>query len=115
MNFNYLRRVVQDASIEIDNIKDCAVIAYNDHAEEFYLLISTDLGNTKILSEGPVSAAPPLYAKCEYLSFSTNDKTIQSYINRWLNDKEKAITQAEEIDKEELKEKFVNIADYFGE
>lgn len=114
MNFNYLRRIVQDASIEIDNIKECSIIAYNDIAEEFYLMISTDLGVTQILSQGPVSLSAPIYAKCEYLSFQTDAKKIQTYISKWLNDKDKAITQAEEIDREELKEKLVNIADYFG-
>lgn len=114
MNFNYLARIVSDASIDIDNIKECGIIAYNDHGEEFYLIITTALGNTRLFSQGPISPNGNISdnVKCEYHSFATDDRKIKSFIYKWLNEKEKEITQAEEIDIDELRQKLVNIAEY---
>ena len=48
MQFDYLQRVTVDATINIEDIGNCAICAMNDSADEYYLVIQTEMGWTEV-------------------------------------------------------------------
>ena len=81
----------------------------------YYLMIKTSLGTASIMWFGPivpdVELLPSGYeSKFERMSF--NDKKVQNWISKWLNDKEKQITAAYVIDEDKFMKNFRNLEIY---
>ena len=111
MTFDYLQRVVIDGQLEVEDIGQCIIQANNDLAEEFYLIIKTELGWTEILEYGPCVPDLPLlqvnynikYSRIEY-----NQGKIERAIDKFLNDPKRGITQAKLVELEDIHEFLVN-------
>ena len=115
MIFEYLQRIVVDGQIDIENIGQCFLRAFNDFGEEFYLLIKTDLGITEVLEYGPctpdLELLPPSY-HVSYDRFDYSQTKIERIIEKFLNNPKRAITQVEEFsDLSELRDNLVNPVD----
>lgn len=114
MTFDYLTRVVVDAQLEIENIGDCVLQCRNDFAEEFYLIIKTELGWTEILEYGPcvpdLDLLPYNY-QIKYSRIEYNQGRIEKTIDKFLNDPKKSITQANVCQLAEIREFLVNPID----
>ena len=54
MEFEYLHQIVVGDTIDIDDIGNCAINAFNDAGEEYYLVVKTVLGWTEIFEFGPI-------------------------------------------------------------
>ena len=54
-SYEYLSRVVVEATLEVDNPGQCVIRGRNDLGEEFYLVIKTELGFTEQFTYGPVT------------------------------------------------------------
>lgn len=104
MNFQYFTTKVVNAELDIDNIGECAIKAYNDIGEEFILIIETSMGVTRILEYGPAKIDFELAPDSVNLHFSRmnfNEKVISKTIQSFLNNPYHKVTQAFECDKQE--------------
>ena len=98
MTFEYLQRVVVDSEIDIEDIGQCCVRGRNDFAEEFYLVVTTEMGMTTIYEYGP--ATPDIEVLPDKVSitcerFPYNQNRIINRIDKFLNDSKRFITQAD--------------------
>lgn len=115
MQFEYMCRVVVDATLEIDDIGNCCIQAFNDAGEEFYLIVKTQLGWTEVLEYGPIirdMKELPKSSLCAYKRFEFKADKISKIIDKFLNDGYKRITQAMLADKDEVKQYMRNLVDY---
>lgn len=104
MTFDYLSRVVVDASLDIDDICNCCIQAFNDAGEKYYLNICTDWGVTEIFEYGPVllSDEPRKSILWKYNRFDTDNTKIAKRIDDFLNNSHRLISQAMIVDKDVL-------------
>ena len=99
--------------VEIDNPGNMALEACDDLGVYWFLVIRTLLGESEILSFGPLdidSDTPLPPYTCSYEKFQYNQRKLNTAINRWLNDKDKALTSARVI---EMEEAFTHIPDIY--
>lgn len=54
MNFPYLRVSTTMDSLEVEDIGNCSIRAFNDEGEEYILIIDTNVGITRIFTYGPI-------------------------------------------------------------
>ena len=114
-DFEYLARVIVESSITVEDIGNCAIEANNDIGQFWCLIIRSDLGFTEIFEVGPVNLElDQLLKSCNwsYKRIAYSDNQISKIIDKFLNDGYRGITQAREIDMEEAKKYFINLADY---
>ena len=77
MNFSYSYTRQATGDIEIDDIGNCNIVAYNDNADEFYLRITTEDGWSTIIDAGPVTPdLEPKYFAMFYKKLEFNEKKI---------------------------------------
>lgn len=111
MTFEYMQRVIVDATLEIDNIGDCVIVANNDLSEEYYLIIRTIFGTSEVLEYGPfvpdLSILPPTY-RITYQRMDYNFGKLERIIDKFLNDTKRGITQARVTTLDEIKDCLVN-------
>lgn len=115
MQFDYLQRVTVDASIDIEDIGNCAICAMNDSADEYYLVIQTEMGWTEVFEYGAIRSdmqTLPENVSMNYSRFEVNPKKISTIITKFLNNAKHFITQAQEIDKATARRSVRDIADY---
>lgn len=107
MNFEYFYSLQSLDSIEIADIGNCYINAFNDNGDEYLLAIETILGFTTIIEVGPIEIGNDfsLYRN----RFEYNDKKINKSITKFLNNAKYQITQAQEISYDEFKNKFNNL------
>ena len=106
MNFDYLCTTIVGNNLEVDDIGNCAIRAYTDYADEYYLVIKTSLGWTEIVEYGPiVQDLDTLSEKMMYTydRFEYSEYKIEKRIDKFLNRRDKIITQAFVTDIEEIK------------
>ena len=117
MNFDYMKRVVVDSSIDIETIGNCALTAFNDNGEEFVLIIRTVVGITEIIEYGPIvpdmSELPKsvsyIYSREAYSEFKIA-KTIRSF----LNNPKYGITQVLLVEPQEAKKAIRSMVDFMN-
>lgn len=115
MNFEYLIKVQKQESIDIEDIGNCAIDAYNDLGFNYVLIIKTKEGITEIVEYGPIIVDfdyPPANVQCTYTRSDFKQSKIQRTIQSFLNDGYKCITQAFEIDLKEAGSKIRNLVDF---
>ena len=115
MNFEYLVKIKREASIDIEDIGNCALDVYNDLGFEWLLLIHTREGLTQIVEFGPLLAdmeVPPSTVNYSYERINFSESKLRNKISRFLTDGNKSVTQAFEVTHQEAKEKMKNLVDY---
>ena len=116
MTFKFNNEYVAQSLINIDDIGNFALEGVDEHNGFFYyLLVKTTLGTTTILTFGPVVPDVKLlpdYYNITYQRLQFKDKVIYKYINMWLNDKIKKISNAQLIEEDVLLNELRDIKDY---
>lgn len=105
MNFNYLKTETYNDSIDIEHIGNCTIVVNNDEAEEWYIDIHTDYGWSKVRQFGPLDidkGEVGNYFSFILNGFEYNEKRLYKVINDFLNNPKHAITQVEEISREDF-------------
>lgn len=119
MNFKYLAKVTQEEDIEVENIGNCVIDAYNNLAFEWLLIINTVAGKTEIIEYGPIIADVETYLPASvsytYNKIDFSESKIIKRISSFLNDGYRNITQAFEIDIKEAKSKIKNMVEFLEE
>jgi hypothetical protein len=105
-DFNYFYTQVINATINVDDIGNVCLLARNDLGEEYYLIINTYLGETKILNYGPAQPdlqTLPANIFMSYCKFDYNENKICKIIDKFINSN--LITYVEETNYDDLKDK----------
>lgn len=101
LSFPYFKQEIINAELEVEDIGNVAIKAFDDLGNEFVLVIDTYIGFSRIFQSGPIRADLDLipdhcsmsYSKIEFNKKSLV-KTIDAFVNR------KGITQAIVVGKE---------------
>ena len=115
MEFDYLRTIQSNAVINIEDIGNCALKAFNDVGMEYILIIETSLGNTRVFTFGPVIPDMETLPQSVSMSMTHMDYSqpkIAKTIRTFLNDVYHNITQVLEVDKEEALEECRDLISY---
>ena len=113
MQFDYMKRTVVDASLDVPDIGNCVIIANTDDGEFYVLVIRSILGWTEIFEFGPITPdikelpryTGQVYSRDEFSEFRIK-KTIAKFLNGY------PITQARVSDIDEAKKLVVSLRDY---
>lgn len=116
MKFEYLYKIEVQESIDIEDIGNCAIDAYNDLGYEWMLLIVTHDGNTEIIEYVPIlpdlENYSPSRVSCSYERMQFRESKVSKVIDKFLNDSYKGITQVFEISPEEIIPKIKNLTEF---
>ena len=122
MEFEYYYVKAFSDTLDIENLGNCFIEAYNDIGARYYLWIKTDFGFTKILQGGPFvgdGKIPCKNCSLQYEETSFTDAKMVKKIQAFLNNPKYEITQAfnkqDEYDEQEKLSKLYNIIEYMGE
>ena len=111
--FQYGESVSYLDSIDIENIGDCCIEAFNDIGEAYYLIVDTQYGMTKILECGPfVRDIVPAFCYSRFTQFQYSEFKISKIIDKFLSSH--GITQAFEKDADEIKENLIDPKEYLS-
>lgn len=103
-------------SIDIDELGNFFLEAINeDESYYYYLMVKSTLGTSSIIWYGPVvpdvQLLPAGYSvHLERMQF--NDKKMQMWLNKWLNDRAKNITAAFTTTQDVFKQNFRDLLSY---
>ena len=114
-NFNYSYTQQATGQLYVEDLGNCAIIANTDQGVEYYLIIKTELGTSLILEAGPYILDSNMLAKSVNISFKRieyNEGKLSSIIEKFLNNPYRNITQAREVDENEIYPYCINIIDY---
>lgn len=87
--------------VDIDNTGNFALEAQNDLGMFWFLIVRTLLGNSEILSFGPIdidSDKPLDSYECSYNNDEYNERKLNKTIRLWLNDRVKHLIDARPIE-----------------
>ena len=115
MEFEYFYTKSVNGFIDIDDIGNCAIEAFDDLGQVYYLVIRTSYGSTRIMDYGPIIAdcdTLPKSTHCTYKRIEYTDAKIKKAIDNFLNNPYASITQAREIDIDEALNNCKSIINY---
>ena len=115
--FEYFYTMQPNDSFLVDDISNVVLNVLNDVGQEWYIKISTELGDTKIIKYGPLLVDQDTLSnefKLEYYKTSYNEKRIINEIDRFINDNKKIITQILEIDESAFDDRLKGIINATG-
>ena len=118
MTFEYLSRVIVDETIDIDDVGNCAILANDDFANFYGIIIITTLGSTKVFEFGPVRdkgvEGIPENSYQSLTSFDYDQRKCARAIDKFLNNSHRGITQAVEKEATEVLEYVQNLTDFLS-
>ena len=116
--FYYNIEQIVTATLDIKDPNYCAIEAYNDREEYYYLIIRTDLGNTQIFEYGPIVPDIDLLPKrveCTFERIEFKEYTVFRKIENFLKNYKRNIKKAQEISIEEALNRCKSLVDYMKE
>lgn len=112
-SFNYLYAVVAQDSLEVEDIGNTCIHVLNDAGYEWYLIIETELGETRVKTFGPFNVDRPDWFvrgfNYNYSFMDYRESRINNIIDNFLNDSKKMITQALVCESKEAYDKLSKI------
>ena len=113
LNIEFNNQYVPQNFIEIESVGNVCLEAINeDDGLYYYLLIKTSLGTTSIFEYGPVIPDIDKLFDNYNISFIRqpfNEKKLNLFLKKWLNDKNKGITAAYVIDENKFLDNYKDI------
>ena len=114
MIFDYMRTVQSLDIIDIADIGNTCINAFNDEGEEWFLTINTYQGWTETVEFGPLVTEQdkirPYFSYNRY-SYEYNEKKLERAIDKFINNPSRRITQVFEVEKDEAKSRLDAIKD----
>lgn len=101
MTFDYFKVTSVNGELEIEDPGNCAIRAANDDGEEYYMIVETSLGSSRIFTYGPCVPDMDLLPKsvnCHFSRIIYSSVKINKAINDFLNDRFANITFAEVVE-----------------
>lgn len=114
MLIDYQARKSYEATIQIDDIGNCALICSGEYKDgkfktpgQWVIILNTVMGKTTVLKWGPFLSDIPVLPNTFSLTvkqFAYKENIIEKELSMFLNDPQKGIYEAKEILKEEALE-----------
>ena len=116
MQFDYLYMMQATGSLNIEDIGNVTLHAFNDFYKQYFLIIQTQLGRTKIVEYGPIFVneveEPPNQIIYTYNEFEYSESKICKAIDKFLNNAKAMITQVNIIEKDEAVDKIKDLVNF---
>lgn len=112
MNFPYLYQQSSMDSIEIENLGDVCLQAFNDNAMEYWLVIKCSLGWVEIEEVGPFLAdnnALQSGYNYHYTRMPYGEEKLIKTIDKFINNPHRAITQVFYSDNETFNDRISSL------
>lgn len=113
MQIDYFLQTIVNGSLEIENVKNCAIEANDDMGNYYYLIIKTNMGISNVLEYGPVNKyeiSGTAYQK--FKRAEINDIKLKKIVSDFLNNELRKITQAKEVPFEVAYENYPSLLEY---
>lgn len=113
--FDYLYTTSAVGQLEINDLGNCAVIANDDRNVCYYLVIKTELGSSIVMEAGPFIPDEKVLVKSVNINFKRldyNESKLSTIVDKFLNNPYRNITQAREVDENEIYPHCIDIVDY---
>lgn len=101
--------------LTVEDLGNCSIEATADNGTVCYLIIKTDLGVCNIMQAGPFKIGSQTLLKSVNINFQRlayNENKLQGIIAKFLNNPSNNITQAREINEQEVYINCINILEY---
>ena len=104
--FEYLYTIRAEDTIEIEDIGQCCIQAFNDLGYYWYLIIETELGRSTVKYMGPFHADDDLMNnfnkgfRFDYSITDYKESRLSNVIDTFINDPKKNISQVLLVDNE---------------
>lgn len=113
--FDYFYTTKVNAQLCVNNIGNCVIKANDDFGNDYFLLIKTKLGSTYIVEYGPYNPdLKPNHVSYLFDKLDYNEYKIEKRIEKFLTSSNRGITQAEEVNEEDIIEYLVSPLTLYG-
>ena len=113
MQFDYLYEVQATGSVEIEDIGNVVLSAVNVLlGQEYFLIIQTEYGKTKIIEYGPIFVdmeSEPNFVSCYYSCIDFSHSKLSTTIDKFLNNPKRLISQVQIIELDEARERIKDV------
>lgn len=113
-NFEFNHQLTPQSSIIIDDLGQCCIEGYNDDGEFYYLIITTSMGTSTIVTYGPVvpdiDDIPDGY-NVSLIKESYDLRKLNTIVSKWLNGRMR-LTGANLVDINDATENIKDVKEY---
>lgn len=117
MEFEYMYQKTALGILNVENISQCCIEAFNDLGQAFYFISKTEYGQLKIMTFGPTfpdfQGVLPKKYNFTFELMEYNDKKLCKAIEMFLQNPKANITQAMEKDIDEAMQQFLPIQAFY--
>lgn len=113
--YEYLYEVKATGFLEIENIGEVCLVANNDFLQEQILIITTELGKTKIIQFGPIFIDNVQTSTDISYTFSEIDFSeykIDKRIEKFINDPKFRTTQVKVVEMDEAMDRITDLREF---
>ena len=101
--------------LEVSDIGNCVISANNDVGEFWYLIVLTKYGITRIYESGPWGDGYfPLEYKVTFKQIDYDERKIIKSIKYFLNNPQRNITQAMNVEYQDIVDKLIDPLEYLN-
>lgn len=100
-SFDYMQVITVNAQLEVENIGECAILGRDDMGKEYYIVVTTMMGQTEVVEYGPALpdfAALPPEVTYKYSRFDYSEFKIEKRIEKFLNSNPITFAEVRTID-----------------
>lgn len=118
MEFQFNKQEVAQNIIDIEDLGNVAIEGTNSFGDNYYLIIKTIMGRTRILKYGPINldiSEPPEVVICEYSRMIYNFKKLSKIITLFLNNYQYGLINSKVIDINEALDNCRDMRDFIKE
>lgn len=119
MTFEYLYETKATGEIDVEDIGNCAIVAYNSRMyQRAVLIIKTVEGESRVVTSGPhwVELEQPCTEYTfSFSSFQFSSNKIEKIIDRFLSGTKFYVDQAEVVEQEEALKYIPDVREYIAQ
>ena len=118
MKFDYLYIAQSEGSIDIEDVGNVCISATNTLFQEYFLVIQTMYGRTKIIQYGPVFVDiddVPSFVSYTYTEIDYSQGKISNIIEKFLNNPKYNISQVTLIELEDARERITDLMEFLND
>ena len=117
MTFDYLYTLSPTGSFDIPDIGNFTLSCTNDLGQEYFIIVRTTYGVTRVLTWGPKWMDMETACKnvtAYYQEFEFSASKLETLVDRYVNDAKKSITQVTVLDEFDIIKDLPDIRGYIN-
>lgn len=115
VSIEFNQQLMPQSVVDVDELGQFALEAWNDDGYYYYLIVRTSLGTTSIASCGPVIPDVDMLPSGFSMSLDKvpyKEDKLSRTVSMWLNDRSKKLTNAQLMDIDEAIDQFRDLKEY---